>query len=82
MSTATVNTSFPKTLLKTMDHVAKQESRSRSELLREAARIYVERKQRWGRLFAYWHATAERTKTTPQELETAIADVRARRRTS
>jgi metal-responsive CopG/Arc/MetJ family transcriptional regulator len=42
MHSATVNISFSKKLLKQMDRVAKEEARSRSELLREAARRYVE----------------------------------------
>lgn len=80
MGSATVNVSFPRALLKMMDRVAKQESRSRSELLREAARAYVERKQRWGRLFGYWQEAARRSRITPEEVEAAIAGIRARRR--
>ena len=80
MTTATVNVSFPRALLKKMDQVAQRESRSRSELLREAARVYVERRQRWERLFSYWHETARRSRVTPEGVEAAIAQVRARRR--
>ena len=46
MNSMTVNISFPKQLLKEVDRVAKNEARSRSEMLREAARQYVEHKQR------------------------------------
>ena len=80
MRTATVNVSFPKSLLKTMDQVAQRESRSRSELLREAARAYVERKGRWERLFAYWQDAARRSRITPAEIEKTLARVRTRRR--
>ena len=80
MTTVTVNVSFPRTLLKTMDRVAQQESRSRSELLREAARAYVERKDRWERLFAYWQDAARRSRVTPAEIERTIARIRTRRR--
>jgi len=48
-----VNISFKKDLLKRIDDAAKEESRSRSELLREAARIYIERKERWKDIFSY-----------------------------
>jgi len=49
----TVNISFKKELLKKIDDIAKEESRSRSELVREAARIYIERKERWKKIFSY-----------------------------
>jgi metal-responsive CopG/Arc/MetJ family transcriptional regulator len=52
MSTVTVNISFKDELLANIDRIAKRESRSRSELLREAARIYIERKTRWNQIFA------------------------------
>jgi len=48
-----VNISFKKDLLKRIDDIAKEESRSRSELVREAARIYIERKERWRNIFSY-----------------------------
>ena len=52
MSTVTVNISFQDRFLANIDRVAQRESRSRSELLREAARIYIERKERWNQIFA------------------------------
>ena len=47
MKTVTVNLSFPFPLLKQIDRVARHESRNRSDLLREAARAYVERESSW-----------------------------------
>ncbi len=44
MNTNTVNIAFKKDLLELIDKIAKTESRSRSELIREAARMYIERK--------------------------------------
>lgn len=41
METVTVNISFRKDLLESIDNAAKHESRSRSELIREAARLYI-----------------------------------------
>ena len=52
MKNSTVNISFKRDLLTKIDRVAKEESRSRSELIREAARLYIERKNRWNSLFA------------------------------
>ncbi len=53
MSTSTVNISFNKNLLKQIDKIAKEESRTRSELIREAARLYIERKSKWLDIFDY-----------------------------
>ncbi|MBN1894268.1 ribbon-helix-helix protein, CopG family [bacterium] len=50
MPTATVNISFDKRLLNQIDRVARNEFRSRSELIREASRMYIERQKRWDEL--------------------------------
>lgn len=52
MSNITVNVSFEDSLLAEIDAEAKRESRSRSELLREAARLYVRRQKQWDDVFA------------------------------
>jgi CopG family transcriptional regulator / antitoxin EndoAI len=53
MAASTVNISFNKELLAEIDKTAKQESRTRSDLIREAARLYIGRKNRWERIFAF-----------------------------
>lgn len=53
MKTSTVNISFQTELLGLIDDIAREESRSRSELIREAARMYIERKKRWKDIFAF-----------------------------
>jgi predicted transcriptional regulator len=60
MKTGTVNISFQKSLLKQIDDVAAEESRTRSELVREAARMYIERKRRWRELFEFGKSHAQR----------------------
>ncbi len=52
MAAVTVNISFQPELLAAIDAEAAREARSRSELLREAARLYVERQRRWESVFA------------------------------
>lgn len=83
MTTTTVNISFPKQLLARMDRVAKREARSRSEFLREAARLYIERKaerkREWKRLFSFWSQEARRAGVKPADVETMIAEVRGLR---
>ena len=53
MNTNTVNISFQKDLLKKIDKIAKDESRTRSELIREAARMYIEKKSKWKEIFDF-----------------------------
>lgn len=77
MNVATVNISFPKDLLKAIDAVALEESRTRSDLLREATRIYIERKRRLSRMFSFWKREAK--DLTPASVEKAIQKVRRAR---
>jgi CopG family transcriptional regulator/antitoxin EndoAI len=56
MNTSTVNISFKNDLLEQIDQVALEESRTRSELIREAARLYIERKKRWESIFDFGNA--------------------------
>ena len=51
MSTSTVNIAFQEQLLREIDEAAREESRSRSEFIREAARAYIQRKRRWDDMF-------------------------------
>ena len=53
MKSTTINLSLPAQLLKLIDQEAKAELRTRSELLREAARSYLAREQRWRTLQRY-----------------------------
>jgi len=72
MNTTTVNISFQGSLLAEIDRVANTESRSRSELLREAARFYIARKRRWDDIFGYGKATTVRGKLTEADISTEI----------
>ena len=75
--TATVNISFSKQLLKDIDQVASDEARTRSELLREATRMYIERKRRWKGLFGFWRAETRRRSIKPSHIEQAVRRARA-----
>lgn len=79
MSSTTVNVSFSKELLRTMDAVARKEARSRSELLREAVRLYIEQRRHWKKIFDYWHQEAVKANIKPKDVESMIADARRRR---
>lgn len=72
MSTVTVNIAFQEVLLQDIDRLAQMESRSRSEFLREAARAYIQRKQRWTRLFAAGQKIAKSKDLTPADMAREI----------
>jgi metal-responsive CopG/Arc/MetJ family transcriptional regulator len=72
MKTGTVNISFQEGLLREIDEMAREESRSRSELIREAARIYIERKKRWKDIFAFGEKQVRRLRLTERDVESEI----------
>lgn len=51
MSTQTLNIALPKELVKKIDQRAKKEYRNRSELIREAVRVYVDKRSAWEQIF-------------------------------
>ncbi len=60
MNTQTINISLPKNLLEDIDKRAQQESRSRSEFLREAARVYLRRISSWDEIYKLGSKTAKK----------------------
>ncbi|QQO07861.1 CopG family ribbon-helix-helix protein [Breznakiella homolactica] len=79
MAVSTVNISFQEDLLEQIDKIAKMESRSRSELIREAARMYIERKQRWQSIFSYGESAASKNKLSEKDVMDEIKSVRKRK---
>ena len=53
MMTQTFNIALPVDLVKRADLVAKREYRNRSELIREALRVYIEDKNEWEEIFRF-----------------------------
>ncbi len=72
----TVNISFQDTLLKEIDAEAKRESRSRSELLREASRLYIQRQMRWKNVFTIGDAVRKKSGLSAADIESEISAVR------
>lgn len=68
----TVNISFQESLLSDIDKQAKSERRSRSELVREAARLYIERKRRWNQVFALGKANAKQQGLSKNDVDAEI----------
>jgi metal-responsive CopG/Arc/MetJ family transcriptional regulator len=73
----TVNISFQEELLADIDKQAKKERRSRSELVREAARLYIERRDRWNKIFALGEAVARDKGLSEQDV---TAEIQAHRK--
>lgn len=53
MPTQTLNIALPRELVKKVDERAKKEYRNRSELIREALRIYLKDLMEWDEIFEY-----------------------------
>ena len=80
MSTVTVNISFQDDLLAAIDAEARRESRSRSELLREAARLYIERQRRWAGVFELGDQISADLGLSEDDVEREIERARKERR--
>ncbi len=80
MGNSTVNISFKDDLLNQIDDVARAESRSRSELIREAARMYIARKESWNNIYHYGEAKAQAEQLNETDIATEIAAVRRERK--
>lgn len=79
MKSSTVNISFNEDLLKQIDKVAREESRSRSELIREAARSYIDRKRKWDQIFIFSEKQAEKKNITEKDINEEIRSYRKSR---
>jgi CopG family transcriptional regulator/antitoxin EndoAI len=76
MAVSTVNISFQDDLLKSIDTLAKEEARSRSELIREAARLYIEKKSRWKSIFSFGESIKETNKISEEDIFNEINMIR------
>jgi len=76
MALATVNISFNTEILQQIDEIAKNEARTRSELIREAARIYIERKKKWESIFSYGESLAIKYGFTEDDVSEEIKKYR------
>ncbi len=67
MSSKTFNIVLPEELVKQDDALAKKEFRNRSELIREALRVYVARGKNWNKLLEYGKRQAKAVGITSEE---------------
>ena len=76
MNTQTINISLPSDLLKSADKLAKKESRTRSELIREALRAYIKELSAWEDLFEYGRKQAKKLGIKPKDIPRLIDEYR------
>ena len=76
MAISTVNISFQDDLLNQIDQIAQNEARTRSELIREAARLYIEKKKKWESIFTYGENLAAKYKLTEEDVNEEIKKCR------
>jgi metal-responsive CopG/Arc/MetJ family transcriptional regulator len=76
MAVSTVNISFQEDLLDQIDRIAQNEARTRSELIRDAARIYIERKKKWESIFSYGESLSSKYKFTEDDINNEIKKYR------
>lgn len=67
MNTQTLNIALPKELVKKIDEQAKEEYRNRSELIREALRIYLNRREEWNQIFKAGRQVAKKMGITSEK---------------
>ena len=73
----TFNISLPEDLVTKVDEAAKKEYRNRSELIREALRVYLEKFEDWKSLSRYARGRAKAIGiNTPGELDELIFNFR------
>lgn len=67
MQTQTLNIALPKDLVKKVDDVAKKEYKNRSELIREALRVYIRRLEEWDQIFRAGREAARKMGITTEK---------------
>ena len=77
MKTQTFNIVLPQDLVSKVDKVAKKEYRNRSELIREALRIYLADQEQWSEIFAYGRKQATKVKVkSEKDIDRIVGNIR------
>jgi CopG family transcriptional regulator/antitoxin EndoAI len=75
-STKILTLSLPAKMAKEAEKIAKEESRTRSELFREALRFYIDSKQ-WRAIRGWGEQAAAKQNLKPEDVERLISEVRS-----
>jgi metal-responsive CopG/Arc/MetJ family transcriptional regulator len=81
MAVATVNLAVQNDFLEQIDMMAQNEQRSRSELILQSIKMYIERKQKLQCLFAYGEKIASQNNFTEADVMQEIKAYRKSNRT-
>lgn len=77
MKTQTLNIALPRKLVQKVDTFAAKEYRNRSELIREALRVYLQEKEEWEELFRYGKQRAAKLGIkTEQDIDRIVSEFR------
>jgi predicted transcriptional regulator len=76
MAIATINLSFDDDLVKQMDIIASNESLTRSDLIYNSVKMYINRKQKLKDLFAYGEQVAAKNNFTEEDVMDEIKQYR------
>ncbi len=78
-TTKTITISLPSEMLAQMEEIMREERRTRSELLREALRCYIEDRE-WKRILRYGQGRAKELGINPDDVESLVDEYRAETR--
>jgi CopG family transcriptional regulator/antitoxin EndoAI len=78
-ATKSITIYLPPELLKKAEEVAKEESRNKSELVREALRQYIEKRE-WEKLQKYGMARSKEAGFTEEDVEQLVHEYRRQKR--
>lgn len=67
MQTQTLNIALPVKLVNEVDKQAKKEYKNRSELIREALRVYLQKRARWNKIFEAGEKAVKKMGITSEE---------------
>ena len=68
MATVTVNLEFEDKFIKQIDYIANNESLTRTDLIYNSVKMYINRKQKLQELFSYGEQIAEKNRFTEEDV--------------
>ncbi|GHU01058.1 hypothetical protein FACS1894147_00190 [Spirochaetia bacterium] len=79
MAVATINLAFDDDMLRQIDYFADNESLTRTDLIYNSVKLYINRKQRLQELYAYGESIAAKNNFTEDDVMTEIKNLRKSR---
>ena len=76
MAVATINLTFDDDLIRQIDYFADNESLTRTDLIYNSVKMYINRKQRLQELYAYGESIASRNNFTEEDVMEEIKNYR------